>query len=99
MSKKETPIEKPETMTIKFYPAGMVTSYVVKDASGKRLTLTKGDIVELKEDDYRRLRASFPESFIPYIPPPDQKGIEGLSSKAHGGPEANKMHGGPAENK
>lgn len=91
MSKKEVTAEKPKTTTIKFYPAGMVSSYIVEDANGKRLTLTKGDIVELKEDDYRRLRASFPESFIPYIPPPEVK--------AHDGPEKNKMHSGPAENK
>lgn len=96
--------QQSETVTVQFYPFGMVTTYIVIDASGERRELKKDDIVELKAEDYLRLRKRFPKSFIPYTAPPsdqnsdDQKEVKS-DQKAESKPKRNKMHFGPKRNK
>ena len=74
---------------IKFTSAGMVTSYVVEDAEGRRIELKDGDIVNLEVGNAKKLVKEFPKSFAFHSDEPQQeeKQGEGDQGEAGGGSE------------
>jgi hypothetical protein len=53
-----------DTKQVKFFPHGMVTSYIVFDAAGKRTEMFPGDVVEVTVKEFDRLAAEFPMCFL-----------------------------------